>query len=79
MRSNEIRIEIDVNVNCSTTSVTLYRWRIYKLGTRTLANLRSGMENLLDKKRLLLDPLSLEYGNYTAQIEVSTLILSRAG
>ncbi|XP_064648391.1 polycystin-1-like protein 1 isoform X2 [Lineus longissimus] len=69
-RSDEIRIEIDTLVNCTTTSLTIYRWRIFKHGTRTLADLQDVHADLLKKKMLLLSPRALGYGNYTAQIEV---------
>lgn len=68
MRSNDIRVEAHVDVNCSITNDTIYEW--------TVTNTDSGLRIyhlepfMLHDPLLILPKMILSNGNYSVQLRV---------
>jgi len=71
LRSEELRIETDVRINCSLTERALYNWTISEEGQGqkpvTLTNIDT---HIFHDPILFLPALSLHYGTYDVVLKV---------
>ncbi|CAH1789073.1 unnamed protein product [Owenia fusiformis] len=70
-RSDTLKVEATVDVNCSITNTTRYQWRILNETTQTELDLAEYAKELELDRILILPPRSLPYGIYTIQLKVA--------
>ena len=63
-------MEVEVKINCSITSSTIYEWRVLNSTGRDLVLVTGLDEQLFRDPVLVLPPRSLEYGFYTVELQV---------
>ena len=72
-RSDVVRVEAHVTVNCSITPATNFVWRLFNATTHEQISLQelNLTDHVFHDPTLLLPPRSLPYGKYVVELRVS--------
>ena len=76
-RGQELKLETDVGINCSITSVANYTWTLQHAKTLTTVDMPGVAARVYHDPILFVPRHTLDYGRYYVKLKVSVLFLFR--